>query len=230
MIDSIKPVVYLPIARVAQEVANAEPGVDLSAAEVEVNKNTTKSSSCECFDSIFMSLRTGSHWAAGAGGVARKVLQVLIKHSVYTAVADYTLTFICRHLRVWRWQRRSPLVAGDWRAKSVVTSTALPLGSSLPLLRKPRRGRRCSHFHCLNWNEMLLIGMQTDLLTVCDNSFPVDMVFIFVILCYTFGWLGSLRPSWSLDSSGDFVFLSLSATQAARYCTELWIPLISPEE
>ena len=101
MIDSIKPVVYLPIARVSQEVADAEPGVDLSAAEdVEVNKNTTKSSSCECFDSIFMSLRTGSHWAAGAGGVARKVLQVLIKHSVYTAVADQTLTFICRHLRV----------------------------------------------------------------------------------------------------------------------------------
>ena len=31
MIDSIKPVVYLPIARVAQEVADAEPGVDLSA-------------------------------------------------------------------------------------------------------------------------------------------------------------------------------------------------------
>ena len=88
-------------AKVAQVVADAEPGVDLSAAEdVEVNKNTTKSSSCECFDSIFMSLRTGSHWAAGAGGVARKVLQVLIKHSVYTAVADYTLTFICRHLRV----------------------------------------------------------------------------------------------------------------------------------
>ena len=50
MIDSIKPVVYLPIARVAQEVADAEPGVDLSAAEdVEVNKNTTKSSTCECF-------------------------------------------------------------------------------------------------------------------------------------------------------------------------------------
>ena len=35
--------------------------------------------------------------------------------------------------------------------------------------------------------EMLLIGMHTDLSTVCDNSFPVDMVFIFVILCYTFG-------------------------------------------
>ena len=28
---------------------------------------------------------------------------------------------------------------------------------------------------------------NTDLSTVCDNSFPVDMVFIFVILCYTFG-------------------------------------------
>ena len=54
MIDSIKPVVYLPIARVAQEVADAEPGVDLSAAEVEVNKNTTKSSSCECFDNILI--------------------------------------------------------------------------------------------------------------------------------------------------------------------------------
>ena len=36
-------------AKVAQVVADAEPGVDLSAAEdVEVNKNTTKSSSCEC--------------------------------------------------------------------------------------------------------------------------------------------------------------------------------------
>ena len=55
MIDSIKPVVYLHIARAAQEVADAEHGVDLSAAEVAVNKNTTKSSSCECFDSIFMS-------------------------------------------------------------------------------------------------------------------------------------------------------------------------------
>ena len=37
-----------------------------------------------------MSLRTGSHWAAGAGGVARKALQVIIKDSVYTAVADLT--------------------------------------------------------------------------------------------------------------------------------------------
>ena len=98
MIDSIKPVVYLPIARVAQEVADAEPGVDLSAAEVEVNKNTTKSSSCECFDSIFMSLRTGSHWAAGVGSVLKKALQVLIKDSGYTAVAGSLSTLpLCNH-------------------------------------------------------------------------------------------------------------------------------------
>ena len=37
--------------------------------DLEVNKNTTKSSSCECFDNILMSLRTGSHWAAGVGSV-----------------------------------------------------------------------------------------------------------------------------------------------------------------
>ena len=122
------------------------PGVDLSAAEdVEVNKNTTKSSSCECFGNhwylvywlILMSLRTGSHWAAGAGGVARKALQVIIKDSVYTAVADQTLTSNCRHWRVWRWQRSSPLVTDDWRVKSVVTLTAPPLRSSLPMLRRP---------------------------------------------------------------------------------------------
>ena len=42
--------VDLSDAKVAQVVADAEPGVDLSAAEdVEVNKNTTKSSTCECF-------------------------------------------------------------------------------------------------------------------------------------------------------------------------------------
>ena len=45
-----------------------------------------------------MSLRTGSHWAAGVGGVARKALQVIIKDSVYTAVADQTLTFNCRYI------------------------------------------------------------------------------------------------------------------------------------
>ena len=42
--------VDLSDAKVAQVVADGEPGVDLSAAEdVEVNKNTTKSSTCECF-------------------------------------------------------------------------------------------------------------------------------------------------------------------------------------
>ena len=47
-----------------------------------------------------MSLVAGSDWAAGAGGVARKALQVLIKDSVDNAVVDLTLTFNYRHLRV----------------------------------------------------------------------------------------------------------------------------------
>ena len=59
--------------------------------------------------------------------------------SVYNAVVDLTLTLNFRHLRVWSLQRRTPMVAGDWGAKSVVISTASPLRSSLPLLRRPRR-------------------------------------------------------------------------------------------
>ena len=59
--------------------------------------------------------------------------------SVYNAVVDLTLTLNFRHLRVWSLQRRTPMVAGDWGAKSVVISTASSLRSSLPLLRRPRR-------------------------------------------------------------------------------------------
>ena len=66
--------------------------------DLEVNKNTTKSSSCECFDNILMSLRTGSHWAAGVGSVLKKALQVLIKDSGYTAVAGSLSTLpLCNH-------------------------------------------------------------------------------------------------------------------------------------
>ena len=60
-----------------------------------------------------MSLRTGSHWAAGVGGVARKALQVIIKDSVYTAVADQTETFNCRYIGGFDAGREGPLVADD---------------------------------------------------------------------------------------------------------------------
>ena len=62
-------------------------------------------------------------------------------------------------------QRRTPMVAGDWGAKSVVISTASPLRSSLPLLRRPRRSPMLSSPYPMYWRKKcLFIGIHdTDL-------------------------------------------------------------------
>ena len=148
-----------------------------------------------------------SHWAAGAGGVARKALQVLIKDSVDNA--DLTLAF---NYRVWSWQRRTPMVAGDWRAKSVVTSTASPLRSSLPLLRRPRRPPMPSSL--LPKLECLINIVYSVCMYTCSSvlHFWLTRVFAAHLAAGPKWWL---RPLWP------------SATEAARYCTELWIPSVA---
>ena len=103
--------------------------------------------------------------------------------SVYNAVVDLTLTLNFRHLRVWSLQRRTPMVAGDWGAKSVVISTASPLRSSLPLLRRPRRSPMPSSPSYILKKKCLLLEFM---ILICLWR-SVDMVSIFVVQFYTFG-------------------------------------------
>ena len=100
--------------------------------------------------------------------------------SVYNAVVDLTLTLNFRHLRVCSLQRRIPLVAGNWGAKSVVTSTASPFRSSLLVLRRPRRLPMPSSPLPIYWRK------NTGMHDLTYLWWIVHMVSIFVVQFYTF--------------------------------------------